>query len=70
MFQGVGGFSLAAPILATTNTDIGPDPNYIWISLVYTLTCAIGQTLIGRLSDLFGRRWFSYWEVFSLSLAA
>ncbi|KFZ00452.1 hypothetical protein V498_00076 [Pseudogymnoascus sp. VKM F-4517 (FW-2822)] len=55
---GVGGFALAAPILGIINADIGPDPNYVWISLVYTLTLAIGQTLVGRLSDLFGRRWF------------
>lgn len=57
-YQGVGGFALAAPLLGIINSDIGPDPSYIWISLVYTLTLAIGQTLVGRLSDIFGRRWF------------
>jgi MFS family permease len=56
--QGVGGFALAAPLLGVINDDIGPDPNYLWIALVYTLTLAIGQVLVGRLSDLFGRRWF------------
>ncbi|KAI9809979.1 MAG: hypothetical protein M1827_006746 [Pycnora praestabilis] len=54
---GVGGFALAAPILTFINEDIGPDPSYVWVSLVYTLTLAIGLTLVGRLSDLFGRRW-------------
>jgi MFS family permease len=54
----VGGFGLAAPNLAFINADIGPDPNIIWVSLVYTLTMAIGLLLVGRLSDLFGRRWF------------
>jgi MFS family permease len=54
----VGGFALAAPLLASINADIGPDPNYVWIGLVYTLTLAIGQVLVGRMSDLFGRRWF------------
>jgi hypothetical protein len=52
----VGGFSLAAPNLTYINNDIGPDPNISWMSLVYTLTLAIGLLLVGRLSDLFGRR--------------
>jgi MFS family permease len=47
-----------APLLGIINNDIGPDPNYVWIALVYILTLAIGQVLVGRLSDLFGRRWF------------
>ncbi|OAG09823.1 MFS general substrate transporter [Paraphaeosphaeria sporulosa] len=54
----VGGFGLAAPNLALINNEIGPDPNISWVSLVYTLTLAIGLLLVGRLSDLFGRRWF------------
>jgi MFS family permease len=56
----VGGFGLAAPNLALINNDIGPDPNIFWVSLVYTLMLAIGLLLVGRLSDLFGRRvsWF------------
>jgi hypothetical protein len=52
----VGGFGLAAPALGLINSEIGPDPNIIWVSLVYTLTLAIGLILVGRLSDLFGRR--------------
>ena len=54
----MGGFAFAAPLLGVINNDIGPDDNYVWIALVYTLTLAIGQVLVGRLSDLFGRRWF------------
>ncbi|EXJ78178.1 hypothetical protein A1O3_09339 [Capronia epimyces CBS 606.96] len=55
---GVGGYSLIAPILSYIDADIGPDANIVWVSLVYTLTSAIGLLLFGRLSDLFGRRWF------------
>lgn len=52
----VGGFGLAAPNLALINSEIGPSKSTNWISLVYTLTLAIGLLLVGRLSDLFGRR--------------
>jgi len=41
----VGGFALAAPLLGIINEDIGPDPNYVWVALVYTLTLAVGQVL-------------------------
>ena len=58
MGQGGGTFALVAPLLGIINDGIGPDPNYLWIALVYTLTLAIGQVLVRRLSDLFGRRWF------------
>ncbi|KAI9731210.1 MAG: hypothetical protein M1834_005403 [Cirrosporium novae-zelandiae] len=55
---GIGGFSLAASILTDINEDIGPDNgNITWVSLVYLLTQAVAQTILGRLSDLFGRRW-------------
>lgn len=37
------------------NADIGPDANLTWVSLVYTLTLAVGLLLVGRLSDLFGQ---------------
>lgn len=55
---GVGGYSLIAPILSHIDADIGPNANLVWVSLGYTLTSAIGLLLFGRLSDLFGRRWF------------
>ena len=51
-----GAFGLAAPILGVINNDIGPDKNIVWVSLVYVVTMAIGLLLVGRLSDLFGRR--------------
>ncbi|OBT50878.1 hypothetical protein VE04_08487, partial [Pseudogymnoascus sp. 24MN13] len=55
---GVGGFALAAPILGVINADIGPSPLLIWVGLAYTLPVAIGYLLVGRLSDIFGRRYF------------
>ena len=51
---GVGGFGLAAPVLAFINADIGPDPNLSWVALSYLLTNSVGLMLVGRLSDLFG----------------
>jgi predicted MFS family arabinose efflux permease len=51
---GVGGFAFAAPELTVINMDIGPDANVTWVSLVYTLTLAVGLLIVGRLSDLFG----------------
>ena len=47
---GVGGFGLAAPILAPIDQDIGPDPNVVWVALVYTLITAVGMTIVGRLT--------------------
>lgn len=55
---GIGGFSLAASLLTMINKDIGPSGSITWVSLVYLVTQAVVQTLVGRLSDLFGRRWF------------
>jgi MFS family permease len=57
LFAGVSGFAYAAPILAIINNDIGPDPNIVWVALVYTLTSAVCITLVGRISDIFGRRY-------------
>lgn len=36
----------------------GPTQNYYWVVLAWTLCLAVGYTLVGRLSDIFGRRWF------------
>ncbi|KAJ4144924.1 hypothetical protein LMH87_003791 [Akanthomyces muscarius] len=54
---GIGAFSLIAPVLSNINQDIGPDPNYVWISLSNNLTQAVMLTIVGRLSDLLGRRY-------------
>jgi len=55
---GVAGFTFAAPILSYINADIGPDPNLTWVALSYLLTSSIGLIIVGRLTDIFGRRWF------------
>ncbi|KAH7088006.1 fungal trichothecene efflux pump [Paraphoma chrysanthemicola] len=58
IFTGTSSFALPAGALATINKDIGPDPNYVWIGLVNTLMLAIGYTIVGRVTDLCGRRYF------------
>ena len=49
--------------LTTTNTDavnsdIGPSQNLTWVALTYTLTTGVCLVIVGRVTDLFGRRWF------------
>ncbi|CAI6342481.1 unnamed protein product [Periconia digitata] len=57
LMAGVAAFGYAAPILSIINADIGPDPNINWVALSYTLTSAVAITIVGRVSDIFGRRW-------------
>lgn len=41
------------------NEDVGPDPRYTWIALVYNASLAVCIAPLGRISDIFGRRyWF------------
>jgi MFS family permease len=39
------------------NQDIGPSPNLGWVGTVWILGSAVGFLLVGRLSDIFGRKW-------------
>ncbi|KAF2492222.1 MFS general substrate transporter [Lophium mytilinum] len=55
---GTGAFALIAPILSFVDADIGPSPNLNWVALSYLLTSSIGLAFVGRLTDIFGRRWF------------
>lgn len=57
LLAAIAGFAFVAPILTVINEDIGPDPNIFWVALVYTLMIAVGLTVIGRMSDVFGRRY-------------
>lgn len=33
--------------------------NYIWVSLTYTVSLSVSLVLVGRITDIFGRRWFT-----------
>jgi MFS family permease len=55
---GVGAFGLAAPLLSTINAELGPNKNFIWVSLIYNVTLSVCLVLVGKLSDVFGRRYF------------
>lgn len=47
--------AVAAP---TINAELGPNPDYIWINVTWSLGAAILVSIGGRLSDIFGRRYF------------
>lgn len=53
-------FTLLVPpaILSFINAELGPDTTYTWITISWNLGGAIFVTIGGRLSDIFGRRWF------------
>lgn len=53
-------FTLLIPpaILTFINADLGPDPRYTWITISWNLGGAMFVTIGGRLSDIFGRRYF------------
>ncbi|OAL38191.1 hypothetical protein AYO20_02643 [Fonsecaea nubica] len=54
---GMGSYAIIAPFLTYVNNDLGPDPNYFWITICFTVIQAVGLTFVGRISDIFGRRW-------------
>ncbi|KAF9885144.1 hypothetical protein FE257_000670 [Aspergillus nanangensis] len=53
-------FTLLIPptILSYINAELGPDPRYTWITISWNLGGAMFVTIGGRLSDIFGRRYF------------
>ncbi|KIV98822.1 uncharacterized protein PV09_09435 [Verruconis gallopava] len=57
LWAGTAAFAYAAPILAQINADVGPDSRYVWIGLVYTVASAVWFPIVGRLGDIFGRRY-------------
>jgi MFS family permease len=58
LMASTGGFALVAGVLGEINASVGPSASIIWLALVYTTCLAVGLLLVGRLSDIFGRRWF------------
>ncbi|KAF2113794.1 fungal trichothecene efflux pump [Lophiotrema nucula] len=49
---------MPSAVLAFINADLGPDTNYVWISVSWNLVAAVVVTITGRFADIFGRRWF------------
>lgn len=54
---GIGGYALAAPLLANINDDIGPSSNIAWFLMAWILCQGIGNLIAVRVNDIFGRRW-------------
>ncbi|CAK7222292.1 hypothetical protein SCUCBS95973_004793 [Sporothrix curviconia] len=51
-------FNLPASAITVINEDLGYSPAYIWISDASTVVTCIGLLVVGRLSDIVGRRYF------------
>ncbi|KAF7563973.1 hypothetical protein G7046_g163 [Stylonectria norvegica] len=49
---------LPTNVLSYINADIGPSDYISWVNIARTLSLSFTYTILGRLSDLFGRRWF------------
>ncbi|ROT42671.1 MFS general substrate transporter [Sodiomyces alkalinus F11] len=49
---------IPATTLSWINAELGPDPNSTWITLNWTFGASLIVSIGGRLSDIFGRRYF------------
>lgn len=49
---------IPAVAISYINADLGPSPNYPWINITWSLGASILVSVGGRLSDIFGRRYF------------
>ena len=49
---------MPSTVLSYIYLDLGPDPNYTWITVSWNVCAAVLVTVGGRLSDIFGRRYF------------
>ncbi|KAF2489135.1 fungal trichothecene efflux pump [Lophium mytilinum] len=56
--SGYLGWTLPANTISLVNEALGPSPNFVWLAVSWTAGFSVGFTLVGRLSDIFGRRWF------------
>ncbi|TKA69436.1 hypothetical protein B0A49_03776, partial [Cryomyces minteri] len=52
------GWIMPSNSLLLINESIGPSSNIGWVALSYTLGLSVAFLIVGRLSDIFGRRWF------------
>jgi len=52
------GWVLPANTLSLINAALGPLANVIWLAVSWQAGFAVGSFWVGRLSDIFGRRWF------------
>ncbi|KAB5517299.1 fungal trichothecene efflux pump [Coniochaeta sp. 2T2.1] len=51
------GWVLPANTLTLINADLGNSPDINWVATVWTLGSCIGFLIVGRMSDIFGRKW-------------
>jgi len=51
------GWVLPANTLNLINADLGPSASITWAATIWTMGSSIGFLLVGRLSDLYGRKW-------------
>lgn len=49
---------IPASVLSYINEDLGPSNSYTWIANTWPLCAAVMTSVSGRLSDIFGRRYF------------
>jgi hypothetical protein len=49
---------MPSTILSYIIADLDPNPNYAWITIAWNVCASVLVTVGGRLSDIFGRRWF------------
>ncbi|KAF4954933.1 hypothetical protein FGADI_4933 [Fusarium gaditjirri] len=51
------GWVLPSNTLALIKVDIGPSAQIAWAATIWTMGSSIGFLIVGRLSDLYGRKW-------------
>ncbi|KAF4457273.1 fungal trichothecene efflux pump [Fusarium austroafricanum] len=51
------GWVIPSNTLALINADIGPSTQIAWAATIWTMGSSIGFLIVGRLSDLYGRKW-------------
>jgi MFS family permease len=49
---------MPSTLLSYIVADLPPDTSYAWITISWNVCASVLVTVGGRLSDIFGRRWF------------